>query len=200
VRLWVRSRHIPYLAATVVAVGVLQVLLAGRVVLTPPIVGTASVSPWSMFLPVVAGVAVADAMASKTQGVEARIGTHVVVLDVALLFSTVGLVSVVLILLGGTHPALAGTVGQVAAAAGAAATATLRWGAGTGALLPVAMAITCLGYGLDAPGGAFVRVLAPDSSPWWDLLVGGLLLGLAVLTIATRSVEVRLRATDRLID
>lgn len=199
-RLWLRARRVPYVCATVVIVGLLQVAVGGRVLVSPTIVGTDAVSAWSMFLPVVIGVAVADAMAAKTQGVEQHVGRHVVVLDVALLLSTVVGASALLTALGGTHPATLGTIGQVATATGAATAATLRCGEGPGAMAPVALLVGCFGYGSDAPARAYVRVLAPDSNPWWDLAVGAALIIVGVVLIMTRSVRVQLRSGDRLAD
>jgi hypothetical protein len=199
-RLWIRARRVPYLCSTLVLIGFLQVALGGRVLLSPTLVGTDAVSVWSMFLPVVVGIATADALAAKTQGVEQHVGTRVVLLDVALLLSIVAAASAVLAVLGGTHPVTAGTIGQVAIAAGAAAAVTLRWGEGPGALTPVALVVACFGYGSDAPARAYVRVLGPDSNPWWDLGVGVSVLCVAVLMVVARSARVQLRPSDRLVD
>ena len=198
--LWLRVRRVSHLCVVVVLVGPLQVVLGGRVLLTPTIVGTDAVSAWSMFLPVMVGVAAADALAGKTQAVEQHVTPRVVVLDVALLVSIVVTASSVLAAAGGTHPALAGTVGQVAIATGSAAVVTMRWGAGPGAMTPIAMAVVCFGYGSDAPARAYVRVLGPDSNPWWDLVVGLGLVGIAIVLVATRSARVRIGGSDRLVD
>ena len=196
--LWLRARRVPYLVATIFVVGLLELTLAGRTVVSPVLVGHAGISLWSMFLPVAVGVAFADSIASKTQSVEARVAGRVVLLDVGLLAGVACIASVTLAACGGTHPQLSGTVGQVLIAVGLSAATTLRWGLGAGVLSPVALAITCLGYGVDAPAGEFVRLLAPDSPGWWDLTVGCSAVGLAAFMIASRTVRVDLREGDRL--
>ena len=196
--LWLKARHVPHLVATLLAVGLLQTLLTGRTIILPVLIGHVGVAMWSMFLPVIVGVAVADSMASKTQAVEARVTSRVVLLDVVLLAGIAVGATTTLAALGGTHPQLVGTAGQVLITVGLAASATLWWGLGPGVLAPLALAVTCVAYGSDAPGGQYLRLLAPDSSAWWDLLIGSAVFGLAVGLISTRTVRIGFRFADRL--
>ena len=198
--LWLRSRHVPHLIGTLVAVGLLQTFLTGSVIVLPVLIGHVGVSTWSMFLPVILGVAVADSLASKTQAVEARVNDRVVLLDVVLLAGTVGAATATLAALGGTHPQLTGTAGHVMITVGLAASVTFWWGLGAGVLAPLVLAVVCVAYGSDAPGGRYVRLLAPESLAGWDLLIGCVAFGLAVALIITRRVRVGFRLADRLTD
>ncbi|WP_183095812.1 hypothetical protein [Nocardioides stalactiti] len=197
-RLWCRARRVQQLVVVLLVVGGIQSVVGGTVLRVPPVVGVDGISTWSTFLPVVLGVALADSVASRTQGVEQRVARHVVALDLVLLLFAASAAAALLCAFRGSHPEAAGTVGHVLIATGTATAATLRWGRGAGVLLPISTAVVCLGYGYDAPAGPYVRVLAPDSDAAWDLAVGCAVFGAASIMILTRSVTISFRRADAL--
>ena len=194
---WLRTRRVwaPGVAVVVCAVGLL--VLENSFVSMPVALGTDGMAVWTMFLPLVWAIAVADTFASKTQAVEARPARRTLQLDALLLLVLAVVGAGVFGTLVGPHQSAAGSSGHALLMTGVVCVVTLRGGAGSGVLAAVALLVATTFYGIDAPAGRYVRLLQPDGDPQWTLLMGVVSCVVAGAVLLGDGARVRLAANHR---
>lgn len=196
-RPWLRTRRVwsPLVAAVACAAALLA--LEDSFVSMPVALGTDGMAVWTMFLPLVWAVAVADTFASKTQAAEARPSQRALLLDVGLLIVLAVVGAALFGTLVGPHQSAVAAVGHVLLMTGVACAVTLRGGSGAGVLTAVALMIGTTFYGIDAPAGRYVRVFQPDGDPAWTWTVGTFSCLVAGALILGDGARVRLAQSHR---
>lgn len=172
-------------------------VLQTRALVLPIAFGADGLVLGTTFLPLIWSLAVADCFASKSQAVEVRPARRLLVADVALLTGFALAAATTFAFFAGPHQAATGAAGHALLLTGVAVVIAMRAGTGPAALVMCALLMTTTLYGLDAPGGRYVRVLQPDGDPTWAFLVGGVSIAAAIVMCIAGATKTRLGATHR---
>lgn len=204
--LWLRTRRIAAMVATLVVVLTLGVMLGRRSLVLPTLFGTGANGVLATtFLPLAWAVALADGFAARCQAVEARPATTRTmpfarsgVLDAGLFIGAVTLAAssyAALVVPSGTP--ITG-LGPVMVLSGVACVGTVRAGPAYGTLAASMLLIATIVYGPGAPGSPFVRVVELDGDARTSFGCGLVVCVLVTWLLLTDRVTRRLGATERL--
>ena len=184
-RLWVGARRPWVMIAALFVLLALDHLIGEVELLIPAVFGSASVTYFSTYLPLIWSMAIADSFSARGLSVESRPMLYARSgfvrqgpLDVGLFLGGTVVAAVVMSLFGAYEGPRAA---PVLILAGVACVLTLRFGASMGVFGATLVVVMTTTYPPVYTGSKFVRVLQPEAEPTWALACG---IGVCVLAAA----------------
>lgn len=181
--LYCRARRCGLLVGAILFLALALVLLRGRALLVPTVVG-GGVAPlaWSTLLPLAWAAVVCAAFEGVGHQVEWRPGRRLHLLDAGIFLCGAAALTAALSLAASSE-VFAALVAHALLVSGLATVVTVVRDAATGMLVMTALFLATTSYNPRLPGAAYVRVLQPEGDVVFSLVVALALTALAVVAL-----------------